>query len=420
MSKKSDIKFKTSDKGFTLVELLVVLVILAIMAAIAVPAMLGFTDSAKEKEYTAQADSALKATQSVLSDLYNNAENRLVHAKRYGAANTANIDPDTTVFRVWTAGQLKDGSTTAVAENISSYTVQYAIFKISRDEEKSQCVYYDGKKWTVYDKESDIPSFAGDDENINNRVINMWPDYTEKADAGNPYRDTAYNKNVSNSEGYDWENGENTSVTKDNVTITLCGYNKNSNQPWVQMKNIGTSAVQNEIQVVFELIRNNGEPQSVNPKEWYNATQINKDSVSYTIEYVTGFSGDILWSTSSDKTGNLSYGDIKNKILSGDIESGARLYAWATKDIESKTITLKAFNPNTLSFGSGNDSQISVSVNKYINPYDSARGYVSEINTELEAAISSDNLNYDLLFVVVKMSMKKNQMEKILYHIQLF
>ena len=71
MSKKSDIKFKTSDKGFTLVELLVVLVILAIMAAIAVPAMLGFTDSAKEKEYTAQAGSALKATQSVLSDLYN-------------------------------------------------------------------------------------------------------------------------------------------------------------------------------------------------------------------------------------------------------------------------------------------------------------------------------------------------------------
>ena len=38
---------RKKDKGFTLVELIVVLVILAILAAILVPALLGYIDRAK-------------------------------------------------------------------------------------------------------------------------------------------------------------------------------------------------------------------------------------------------------------------------------------------------------------------------------------------------------------------------------------
>jgi len=38
-----------NNKGFTLVELIVVLVILAILAAILVPMLLGYIDEAKEK-----------------------------------------------------------------------------------------------------------------------------------------------------------------------------------------------------------------------------------------------------------------------------------------------------------------------------------------------------------------------------------
>ena len=40
-------RMRKDNKGFTLVELIVVLVILAILAAILVPALLGYIDKAK-------------------------------------------------------------------------------------------------------------------------------------------------------------------------------------------------------------------------------------------------------------------------------------------------------------------------------------------------------------------------------------
>ncbi|MBQ4276194.1 MAG: prepilin-type N-terminal cleavage/methylation domain-containing protein, partial [Lachnospiraceae bacterium] len=63
-------KKKMENKGFTLVELIVVLVILAILAAILVPALLGYIDRAKEKQYVLNAKSALTATQAEFSSLY--------------------------------------------------------------------------------------------------------------------------------------------------------------------------------------------------------------------------------------------------------------------------------------------------------------------------------------------------------------
>ena len=63
-------KKNTNNKGFTLVELIVVLVILAILAAILVPALLGYIDRAREKQYVLNAKSALTAAQTELSSLY--------------------------------------------------------------------------------------------------------------------------------------------------------------------------------------------------------------------------------------------------------------------------------------------------------------------------------------------------------------
>ncbi len=58
------------DKGFTLVELIVVLVILAVLAALLVPALLGYIDKAKEKQTLLNAKACVDAAQAQLSDLY--------------------------------------------------------------------------------------------------------------------------------------------------------------------------------------------------------------------------------------------------------------------------------------------------------------------------------------------------------------
>ncbi len=61
---------KSSKKGFTLVELIVVLVILAILAAMLVPALVGYIDRAKkEKEYQA-ASTVYAAVQALATETY--------------------------------------------------------------------------------------------------------------------------------------------------------------------------------------------------------------------------------------------------------------------------------------------------------------------------------------------------------------
>lgn len=56
------------DKGFTLVEIIVVLVILAILAAFTIPTMLGFVADAKGKAYIAEAREVYVAAQAVATE----------------------------------------------------------------------------------------------------------------------------------------------------------------------------------------------------------------------------------------------------------------------------------------------------------------------------------------------------------------
>ena len=395
MSKKSGRKFNPSDKGFTLVELLVVLVILAIIAAIAVPAMLGFTDSAKEKEYTAQADSALKATQSVLTDLYNNADNFLAHKKRYGAAEIANVDPNNTVFRVWTAKQLVSGATTAVSDNIGSYTVKYALYKVTRDE-KAKCVFYNGKTWTVYDDEASLPqsvtSIIGDDLYSDN-VINMWPDYSENEGSGEDYSDSASNETTPGKRN--WVTGEEDDKTIETVTITLCGYNQNIDQPWLRFIAVNNSSIiKKEMKASFEIVKRNGILSEVNYKEWFNDNRIQNGSTTYSMDPVSGFS-ELCWSKDQNPTNKTKFYSnrdaIKTAVGKGFIKNNDTLYVWGKKDTNKITILLKAFNENTLSFGSDNANQVSVDLYNYSNEYDSGT-FDSDINSELINALSEDNV----------------------------
>jgi len=61
---------RKDNKGFTLVELIVVLVILAILAAILVPALLGYVDESKKKQRVLEAKALMNAIQANLSERY--------------------------------------------------------------------------------------------------------------------------------------------------------------------------------------------------------------------------------------------------------------------------------------------------------------------------------------------------------------
>ncbi len=57
-----------NNKGFTLVEIIVVLVILAILAAATIPSMLGFVEQARAKSLTAEARAVYVAAQAVVTE----------------------------------------------------------------------------------------------------------------------------------------------------------------------------------------------------------------------------------------------------------------------------------------------------------------------------------------------------------------
>lgn len=59
-----------AKKGFTLVEMIVVLVILAVLAAVMVPSMIGWIDTAKEKQIILEARNGYLAAQALVQEEY--------------------------------------------------------------------------------------------------------------------------------------------------------------------------------------------------------------------------------------------------------------------------------------------------------------------------------------------------------------
>ena len=97
-------KKKMNNKGFTLVELIVVLVILAILAAILVPALLGYIDRAKKQQYVLNAKSLLTATQAEFSSFYGQDKKPADGLAETGAKDrilkTADVDVDSFSVKV--------------------------------------------------------------------------------------------------------------------------------------------------------------------------------------------------------------------------------------------------------------------------------------------------------------------------------
>ena len=79
---------KSTKKGFTLVELIVVIVILAVLAAMLVPALIGYIDRAKKEKDYQTASTIYAAAQAALTEKYAKGDANVV--KGTAGAITAN------------------------------------------------------------------------------------------------------------------------------------------------------------------------------------------------------------------------------------------------------------------------------------------------------------------------------------------
>ena len=121
---------KSSKKGFTLVELIVVLVILAVLAAMLVPALVGYIDRAKkEKEF--QAASTVYAAAQALA------------TEDYGKGNT--LGGTNSVFTIAELEKL-----TGVDIDSATYTVKGSSTEMDKYTIATFAVSFDGTNWYTY------------------------------------------------------------------------------------------------------------------------------------------------------------------------------------------------------------------------------------------------------------------------------
>ncbi len=138
---------KNNNKGFTLVELIVVLVILAILAAILVPALLGYIDKAKEGQYMEEAHSILTAVQAYETEQYAKGKTTL---QTPVLADINNIVSPTEVITisglspVTKAGGAGSNSATHKAMTVGGMTVQFK----SQDGKTGTMTYSEGE-WKI-------------------------------------------------------------------------------------------------------------------------------------------------------------------------------------------------------------------------------------------------------------------------------
>lgn len=101
-------KKKEDNKGFTLVELIVVIVILAILAAILVPSLIKWIDKAKEEQLAIEARSVYMAAQGMISEAYGTS------ATAYTAPTTINDSSNPKLNDVLDLAGISDTRVTAI------------------------------------------------------------------------------------------------------------------------------------------------------------------------------------------------------------------------------------------------------------------------------------------------------------------
>jgi prepilin-type N-terminal cleavage/methylation domain-containing protein len=122
---------KSSKKGFTLVELIVVLVILAVLAAMLVPALIGYIDRARQEKEFQAASTIYAAAQALATEAYGK------------ASDDEDIEDYVTVAKI---KDLTGVEVSSIAYDVEDQTAEdgaaYAITAFS--------VTFDGTNWYNY------------------------------------------------------------------------------------------------------------------------------------------------------------------------------------------------------------------------------------------------------------------------------
>lgn len=137
-------RLKKDNKGFTLVELIVVLVILAILAAILVPSLLGYIDRARSQQIVLNAKSVYTAAQAEMSSLYG--ENKPasdITSRATTVLETAGVGTDINASDVTSVIVY-----TNAAASTSKARAEYKITSVSYTE-SGKTVVFTGSTWEV-------------------------------------------------------------------------------------------------------------------------------------------------------------------------------------------------------------------------------------------------------------------------------
>ncbi len=377
-------------KGFTLVELIVVLVILAIMAAAIIPALLGYTDYAKNKKYIETANECLKASQSVLSNAYTDSSNYVNKNQRYSAADMAKVkvlskndetgETAGTTFCVWTAKKMIPGdandSTKATKDNIGAYTIVYALYGTGPNDDDKH-LFYDGKEWTVYDTKEEAWDAAGDKGLVastegDSKYMAMWP--YEDVEVAHVDRDE------------DWlDDGQDTTT----VTVTFkLAYNdqigtREARPHGVLLKDGDvelTDDKDKEFTLDFTINANREVTCDLCPTGLQANSIINFDSGARSIFVEDGFD-DLSWQTEKAEETGLTWDGSSDSDLLGEIASGKTVfYAYTEKVILEKDVYFKLYNQTTARFlspvidGGLVDNTVKTKFRCYKNKYDKEAG----------------------------------------------
>ena len=181
----------SKNKGFTLVELIVVLVILAILAAILVPTLIGYIREAKVKRYLPNAQACREAAQAAFVEQYalngdvpagtpvvsgagetspeNNSNNddqdvsNTDFAK--GIIKTAGVNPEPYLFMVAVgsnAGKIGNEAYTP-ADVSEKYTIYYCVYMERKD---TLPLYYYNNEWSTRNPRQSGKTELFDNKNV--------------------------------------------------------------------------------------------------------------------------------------------------------------------------------------------------------------------------------------------------------------